>query len=1131
MALSHTGFFLIRSPLYPIHQYREVLQNNLSTLAGSHPLFIYALHIGSPDLLKELERYIQEPDAFNQKKTEKLRKSLYKYWVRACSRSTPYGLFAGCTTGMIGTTTHLQLHPMSEARQHVRLDMDYYTKICHHIQQLPAVSSALRYYTNNSLYKAGEKYRYAEYSINNNRRRYMLTAVAHSVFLEKIFQEAVAGLTIAAMVQLIRTEDPSITAEEAHAFLEELIQSQLLIAEIEPKITGMDNLEALISRLSSMEDVSALRDSLQTLQQLFRQPDFERSRLQTIHEICETTFPLSIPKDLLQIDLFKTAAACSLSEHLVQDITRQINELMALSHGYTKDGGSEMKSFATRFREQYESREMPLNLVLDGETGIGYGAGIESTVHAPFVEDIATNAPAEGMTVSWSQMQQLCLSKYEEFLKDGHAVVQITPEDLKEMGDPETVSMARSCYLFGTLQATSAEEADNGAYTFALQSLGGPSAANLLGRFCSGDPLLAEKTKAALLEEEAAYPDAVLAEVVHFPEARAANVLIRPALRHYEIPYIGIAGVEESCQIPVSDLMVSVSQQEVILRSKRLNKRIIPRLSSAHNYSFNSLPVYKFLCDLQHQSGLSYFHWDWGVLASRPRLPRVVYKNIIVCRASWTLTAKDTEQAGTDEAIQLRFFEKYRQQQGIPDKVLLSEADNELLLDLTQPLAVAILLDHVKKSSSVKLKECLLEEHSGVLRDDADKVYAHEILLPLQYMSVVESKVPAEKGGATMRGVGDKSQPATKAATVRLYEAEESQPVTETATRYTAEESVSVTETAMETGKLYEAEESQPIVKAATVKQRQAEDLQPGTLAPAAEYKPPPIIRSFPPGSEWLYVKIYCGYRVAEELLTNYFAENLPAWQEDHLFEQFFFLRFADPQPHIRLRFLNSVCPDNNHVLSHRIATAMQPYIAGGQVPKIQYDTYVREIERYGAATMAVSEALFYSDSLAVLHIISMLEGAAGEVYRWKLAMRGVDMMLDDFALTLSQKKHLLTALQEVFIREFGGTTLLHKPLNDKYRKHQSEIMSLMNAVNDDDNDIAAAIEAYRIRSVAAVPLAAAIREGCGSEDRYQGIVASHVHLFLNRIFVGKQRKHEMVLYHFLEKYYLSQLAMVAITK
>jgi hypothetical protein len=103
--------------------------------------------------------------------------------------------------------------------------------------------------------------------------------------------------------------------------------------------------------------------------------------------------------------------------------------------------------------------------------------------------------------------------------------------------------------------------------------------------------------------------------------------------------------------------MVSVSGREVMLRSKRLNKRVIPRLSSAHNYSFNSLPIYKFLCDLQHQSGVSYLMWDWGVFAQRQRLPRVMYKNIIVCRANWTLTTRDLEQAGTEEAAQLRFFE------------------------------------------------------------------------------------------------------------------------------------------------------------------------------------------------------------------------------------------------------------------------------------------------------------------------------------------------------------------------------------------------------------------------------------------------------------------------------------------
>lgn len=1045
MSLSHTGFFLLRSPLYPVSRYRDVLQGNFRELADNNPLFIYALYIASKDLLKELERYLADPAAFNQKKADKLHKSLYKYWVRACTRSTPYGLFAGCTTGTIGDSTSLQLNDMQAAHQFVRLDMDYYTKICNHIQQLPEVGKVLRYYPNNSIYKTGEKYRYAEYTITNNRRKYLLTSVEDSVFLKKIIREAAAGLTMEAIVQLILEEDDTISPEEAGAFVQELISSQLLIAEIEPKITGKDNLESLTDRLSSIEAAAAIREALLSLQQLFSQQDFERSRLAAIHQVCDTSFPLSAPKDLLQIDLFKTASQFQLSETLTKDIVAQVNSLLALAHGYTK-GQSEMSNFITRFREQYEAQEMPLNLVLDGETGIGYGTGIENAVHAPFVEDVGNAAAPENTTVSWSKVQQLCLDKYEQFLRDGLSEVHVTDDDLKALGDAETVQMASSCYMFGTLLASSAAEADNGNYQFALQSLGGPSAANLLGRFCSGDPVLAEKVKEVLEAEAAGAPDVVMAEVVHFPEARAANVLIRPALRPYEIPYIGIAGVPEDHQIPVSDLMVSVRNNEVILRSRRLNKRVVPRLSSAHNYSYNSLPVYKFLCDLQHQSGVSNLYWDWGVLANRQRLPRVVYKNLIVSRACWTLTAKEIEKLGDDKTALQQFFDQYRAKQGMPEKVLLAESDNELLIDLTRPAAIQLLAEQVRKTTSVKLKEFLFDEQQGVVRDPENNVYSHELLIPL-----------------TCTLAADKPRPVA--------------------------------------GKTAEA-----------------------VPVPSAP-------RSYTPGSEWLYVKIYCGYRVAEELLAGYFAPQVLEWQEDGLFEQFFFLRYADPQPHIRIRFLNRVHPANNDVILHRIETAIQPYIRNGQVNRIQCDTYVRELERYGADTIALSEQLFSSDSFAVLGLISMLEGAEGEVYRWKLAMRGVNMMLDDFGLNLTERKQLLAALREGFMTEFGGASLLHKPLNDKYRSHQQEIVSFMNAAADETNDITDVIALYRQRSAQSAPVAAQIRQLCREEGRYADIIASHIHMFLNRIFVAKQRKHELVLYHFLEKYYLSQLALEASVK
>jgi len=52
----------------------------------------------------------------------------------------------------------------------------------------------------------------------------------------------------------------------------------------------------------------------------------------------------------------------------------------------------------------------------------------------------------------------------------------------------------------------------------------------------------------------------------------------------------------------LSDLWVRYENNEIILESKKLGKRVIPRLSSAYNYNHSDLPVFRFLCDLQHQS-------------------------------------------------------------------------------------------------------------------------------------------------------------------------------------------------------------------------------------------------------------------------------------------------------------------------------------------------------------------------------------------------------------------------------------------------------------------------------------------------------------------------------------------------
>lgn len=1049
MPLTSSDFFVLRTPLFPVGQYKDIFEKDPAQLIAGKPEFAYALYIGSRELVKELNRFIEHPGEFNDKKINKLKSSLYKYWVRACSRSTPYGVFAGCSLGTIGTETKLAVDGPDKAIQQVRLDMDYYTKVCSYILQEPHIRKDLKFFTNNSVYKIGDKFRYAEYTITNNRRKYLLSSITNSVFIEQIIDKAQAGLTIAEMIQLILTEDNTITQEEADAFVNELIDAQLLISEIEPHITGPDNLLRLIDRMESVTDAKALRDVLLALSELFRKQDYDQQRLSDIHTQCETSFPITLPKDLLQIDLFKSTSHCELSSAMVNDITAKLSKLIAICNSYPQ-GNTELNTFANKLNELYEGQEIPLNIALDAETGIGYGASIDNSFHTPFVEDIVSGSSGSSSTptVNWTALQQLSFEKYEQFVRDRLTTVNITDEDLKAFGSADNLNFAESCFLFGSLHKTKPVTDDPAElnYLFGMQSMGGPSAANLLGRFCSGDPELTEKVKGLLRDEEAAHPDAIFAEVVHFPEARATNVLIRPILRPFEIPYVGVASVDAEHQLPLSDLMVSVQRGNVILRSKKWNKRVIPRLSSAHNYSYNSLPAYKFLCDLQQQSVRGGFYWDWGVCANKPYLPRVMYHNLVISRASWDVKQKDIDALGKDRDKLVAEFTKFREARNMPALVTIADSDNELLIDCTQPESMDVMLEFIKKRQSVKLKEFLFGENESMVKDAQGNAYANEVLIPLQYKTAEQAA--------------------------------------KTATRF-----------------------------------RDQEQLQ-------------AVQRNYTPGSEWMYIKIYCGYALTEELLSTYFSEKVPAWQQEGLLENFFFLRYADPNPHLRIRFLNSKNRSNNDLLLKTIFEDLEHYIAAGQIKKIQTDTYQREIERYGVSTMELSEQVFYADSLAVLGIVSMLEGPEGEEYRWKLAARGLDMLLDDFGFGLDAKKSLLGNLQRGFAEEFGGQKLLSKQLNDKYRRHQKAIESFMNEAEDEQNEITEVIDLFKERSAVNRAIAADIirlaAEESGSNTQHWDLMSSYIHMFLNRLFVAKQRKHELIIYHFLEKYYISKVAQSA---
>ena len=209
-----------------------------------------------------------------------------------------------------------------------------------------------------------------------------------------------------------------------------------------------------------------------------------------------------------------------------------------------------------------------------------------------------------------------------------------------------------------------------------------------------------------------------MAEIVHLPQQRTGNVLMRPVLREYEIPFLGRSSVDSDFAIPVSDLMVSIRNDMVVLRSKRLNKYILPHLSNAHNFSFGALSIYTFLCDLQSQNIMTNPGFSWGPLESETLyLPRVCYKNIVLQPASWNLTddiLAPVRRAGNDDEL-LAAVAGIRAKYSMPRQIMLTESDNELWLDMESISCLRLFKRETKGRKAVSFREFLFDSKEGVV--------------------------------------------------------------------------------------------------------------------------------------------------------------------------------------------------------------------------------------------------------------------------------------------------------------------------------------------------------------------------------------------------------------------------------
>ncbi|MBK9286011.1 MAG: lantibiotic dehydratase [Sphingobacteriaceae bacterium] len=1022
--------FILRTPLNSFQ----------SDIDGS--LFKESLYLASSSFYYEYEKHLLNP-IDNNKRSDKIETSLYKYKTRAKNRCTPFGLFAAVCVGDWKNTTNILFDSDQKKGliRNTRLDTDVLCTLALEISKMPSVRQYLKYYPNTSLYSIGSSYRYVECNIKNNKRFHSISKVDRTVYLTYILEASENGLTITDISKLLICDD--VTEGDALAFIEELIDSQIIVSEIEPSTTGLNFFDVILTYLHKIKSrindttLNELTSALDEINNKLKALDENISNPITFYRYIFDRLKMVLPNlnevNLFQTDLFKRPIHATLDSSIQESIEKALQFLVKIC---PPTENTTLQGFKQRFYDRFYDAEVPLLLALDNETGIGYPERDNTGINR-LIEDI--NFPKQGNTsnkIEWGKLQTVLHELLLEAVTEKKKIVKINYDDFKEVdysGDtlPSTFSV-----LFKILDPITNK--------IEMSSAGGNSAANLLSRFSMTNETLNTILKDIVVYEEEVFSGKILAEIVHLPENRTGNILARPSLRKYEIPFLAKSHVDEEYKINMKDLFLRLSGNRLVLFDKRLNKEIIPKLSNAHNYKFNSLPVYHFLCDLQTQ----YFDrenitFPWGVLSNLFEfLPRIEFDNVILSPAIWQIAEADInklkDKLNTYQDKVNAFFD-IKSRIGLPDRFLIVDGDNELLIDCKNQVSLKTFLELIKGRTSIALNEFLFDNNSSCVKDTDNKCFTNEFISTVFNQSHLKNNLNE-----------------------RLPE----------------------------------------------------------------NFSTPKKI--FNLGSEWLFYKIYCGVKTADFVLTRSIKSIVEKLFSQDLIDKWFFIRYSDPEPHLRLRLHIKNTLRIGEVLKV-MNDEMNSLTEQNLVSRLITDTYFREIERYGDTSIDHVEQLFFYDSEFICEILARLTLPDSDQKRWQIGLLSINTLLNDFGFDLEQKYDLIESLRVKFFKEHKGDKRLKINIDTKYRKLKVGIENVLKDQFQNQKgfqfirpllDQRSKLNFLSIEQICDLERAKKLNVDVAD------LLASIMHMNLDRLFMSKNRANELLVYELLSRHYKSKLLL-----
>jgi thiopeptide-type bacteriocin biosynthesis protein len=992
---------LLRTPSFSYKNYNE---KNLA-VALQDRFFQDALLIASPILYRELEKLAFDLARLNAKQ----RITVIKYFNRICFRPTPFGMFSSFSPVNWGADDWIIIN-----KQQVHISAGFSDGFLAGKQLRGFLDpKKLKYTLNHSIYTCGQELRFLVSRLKDQDKGWSFTleSINHLPVLKNLISFCKQQRSYNELLDFLTTT-ANIPTDDANGLLSELIDLQFLVDELVPNITGADYLKRLIGAGYPAQLLPIPQ------QAILSAPDNQLSKADSlfIHDS-------SIALNELYVNTEGTASGTLNFEH--QDtILNALNALQTLKT--TANMPANLKTFITNYEKKFTDRTIPLLLALDPEMGIGYQNLTADHQDNPLSSEIKWPGQPTTGNHQWSAVSSLLLKKWHECAQDtGSDLPELTLQDTDLALLPPSATPPKTPNTLSVIFRAVGDK-------IYMEDVGGASATALLGRFTPLNEDTDNLVKNIVGHEVKANPDVIFAEITHICDFHTANINRRQQTFAYEIPVLTSSTADPEFQLPLSDLYISVINHEIILFSGRHQKRVIPRLSSALNYTRNDLAVFQFLCDLQYQNIATSFSFDlMNYFPDLDFYPRVTYQNAILSPATWRLTKADIKETlEAPIAQQTLFFKKLRRKLKLPRWVSYTVHDHQLVFDFNQRMDLELFLNTVSNKDHFLIKEYLHSQRQTDMVTNGSKPLINQFIAPVFHNKEI------------FKGI----KPAITDA--------------------------------------------------------------------------PGVKRKLPPGSEWLYFKVYCHPTRSNAILTEHIQLLIHSLYKKNLISEWFFVRYNDPDHHLRLRFKlkNAAFADAISTISNHLGNLLK----NQKITNYQVDIYERELERYGYQHIDMFERVFFFSSQLIMQFISRNEKQETPLAYHDFGLLTVRSLMSAFELSGQHRINFLEQVYTSFFHEFNGESQLKYQLDLKYRKLEKSISLAM--VHESEIVKNLGITGLQIQYQQQVQgLYAALK------NKPTAVInkwlADIIHMHLNRLFTDDARKQEFILYHLLLKFEKAQLA------